>query len=205
MSKWHQFEVRQFDLNHREADYDLRGLYKDAHRWLKANASGKWKIARLRSNGGLMSIRSFLKFEPVASDGIKISVKSDRDAALFKMFFADRFVRAPAAGIIFSIIRRNAGSLLASQIVGVQPMTGPVGHVFALKTRYVDQSNPNNRMFGGSPSQRRAWRKRMRKLGVVFTAHQFRPKGQPIKSFAKAKMDLNALLENTRKELLRGR
>lgn len=174
MSKWHQFEVRQSDLTHRDAPYDLRVLYKDVYRWLDANASGKWKVARLRSGGGLVGIKPFLKFEPVASDGIKISVKSDRDAALFKMFFAERFERAPAASIILSIIRRNAGSLLASQIVGVQPMTGPVGHVFALKTRYVDQ----NLMFGGSPSQRRAARRRLRKQGVVSSISYFRPKSR---------------------------
>ncbi len=174
MSKWQQFEVRQFDLNHREADYDLRGLYKDAYRWLKANASGKWKIARLRSGSGIVSIKPFLKFEPFASDGIKVSVKSERDAALFKMFFAERFVKAPIAGIILPIIKRSLGTMLAHQILGVQPMTGPTAGIFALKTRYADQSNPNNGMFGRSPSQQRAWRKRMRKLGVVFTSQQFR-------------------------------
>lgn len=203
MSKWHQFEVRQSDLTHRDAPYDLRVLYKDAYRWLDANASGKWKVARLRSGGGLVGIKPFLKFVPIAQDGIKVSVKSERDAALFKMFFAERFERAPAASIIFSIIRRNAGSLLASQIVGVQPMTGPVGHVFAVKPRYVDQNNPNNLMFGGSPSQRRAARRRLRKQGVVSSISYFRPKRKPIS--AAKQLTMTQLLANTRKELLRGR
>ena len=203
MSKWHQFEVRQSDLTHRDATYDLRVLYKDVYRWLATNASGKWKVARLRSGGGLVTLKPFLKFAPISNDGIKVSLKSDRDAALFKMFFAERFERAPLLSIILPIIRRSLGAALAHQICGVQPMTGPVGNIFGLKAGYVDQNNPNNRMFGGSPSQRRAARRRLRKQGVSFTVHDFRPKRKPIS--AAKQLTMAQLLENTRKELLRGR
>ena len=203
MSKWHQFEVRQSDLTHRDAPYDLRVLYKDVYRWLDANASGKWKVARLRSGGGLVGIKPFLKFVPIAQDGIKVSVKSERDAALFKMFFTERFEREPFPSVIVSVIRRSLGAAIAHQLCGVQPMTGPVGGIFGLKVGYVDQNNQNNLMFGGSPSQRRAARRRLRKQGVVSSISYFRPKRKPIS--AAKQLTMAQLLENTRKELLRGR
>ena len=39
--------------------------------------------------------------------------------------------------VLISLVRRNAPSLMAYDICGVQPMTGPTGLIFALKSRYV--------------------------------------------------------------------
>lgn len=39
--------------------------------------------------------------------------------------------------ILIPMIRRIIPEVLAKDIVGVQPMTGPVGEIFALKWRYV--------------------------------------------------------------------
>lgn len=46
--------------------------------------------------------------------------------------------------ILISLIRRAMPNLIAYDICGVQPMTGPTGLVFALRSRYTDQANTEN-------------------------------------------------------------
>ena len=41
--------------------------------------------------------------------------------------------------ILISLIRRNAPKLIAYEIAGVQPMTGPTGLIFAMKSKYESQ------------------------------------------------------------------
>lgn len=43
--------------------------------------------------------------------------------------------------VLISMVRRSAPKLMAFDIAGVQPMTGPTGLVFALKAHYKDQNN----------------------------------------------------------------
>ncbi len=38
--------------------------------------------------------------------------------------------------VILPIIRRVMPNLIANSIIGVQPMTGPIGQIHTLKTRY---------------------------------------------------------------------
>ena len=50
---------------------------------------------------------------------------------------------APVAGydpIMISLVRRAAPQLIAYDICGVQPMTGPTGLIFAMKSNYTNQS-----------------------------------------------------------------
>ena len=54
---------------------------------------------------------------------------------------------APAAGptagfdpVLISLIRRSMPNLVAYDICGVQPMTGPTGLIFAMRSRYTNQS-----------------------------------------------------------------
>jgi hypothetical protein len=54
---------------------------------------------------------------------------------------------APAAGpvagfdpVLISLIRRSMPNLVAYDLAGVQPMSGPVGLIFAMRSRYVDQN-----------------------------------------------------------------
>ena len=68
---------------------------------------------------------------------------------------ADGFTTAGAAGrkgydpILISLIRRAAPNLIAYDIVGVQPMSGPTGLVFYLKSNYVaDTANNNTQLLG---------------------------------------------------------
>ena len=203
MSNWHQFGVRHRELA--EASVDLRDLYKQTYRWLKAEAKGKWKISRLKPTGVRpLPIRAFLKFTPIPGDTLIVSIKKERDVALFKMFFSD-FYHPRAAGtdltrVILPMMRRVMPNLLAQSIIGVQPMTGTPAALHVLKARYSDQSISNNVFYGkGSPSQRRAQRKRLRRKGVVFTGIQMaKPK-------AAMKSTLDTMLELTKRELLRGR
>jgi Major capsid protein Gp23 len=46
--------------------------------------------------------------------------------------------------ILISLIRRAMPNLIAYDICGVQPMTGPTGLVFAMRSRYTSQTGPEN-------------------------------------------------------------
>ena len=50
---------------------------------------------------------------------------------------------SPVAGfdpILISLVRRSLPNLIAYDIAGVQPMTGPTGLIFAMRSRYADQA-----------------------------------------------------------------
>ena len=50
---------------------------------------------------------------------------------------------SPVAGfdpILISLVRRSLPNLIAYDIAGVQPMTGPTGLIFAMRSRYSTQS-----------------------------------------------------------------
>ena len=60
--------------------------------------------------------------------------------------------------ILISLVRRAMPNLSAYDICGVQPMSGPTGLIFAMRSRYMDQSGPEalyqeaDTAFGGSGS-----------------------------------------------------
>ena len=43
--------------------------------------------------------------------------------------------------VLISLVRRSMPNLVAYDVCGVQPMTGPTGLIFAMRSKYVDQSN----------------------------------------------------------------
>lgn len=57
--------------------------------------------------------------------------------------------------ILISLVRRSLPNLIAYDVAGVQPMTGPTGLIFAMRARYANQSgseafyNEANTMFSG--------------------------------------------------------
>ena len=58
-------------------------------------------------------------------------------------FTAGATAAGPVAGfdpVLISLIRRSMPQLIAYDICGVQPMTGPTGLIFAMRTRYTNQS-----------------------------------------------------------------
>jgi hypothetical protein len=65
----------------------------------------------------------------------------------------------PVAGfdpILISLVRRSLPNLIAYDVCGVQPMTGPTGLIFAMRSRYASQGgteaffNEANSQFGGA-------------------------------------------------------
>ena len=58
-------------------------------------------------------------------------------------FGADSAAGGPTAGfdpVLISLIRRSMPNLVAYDLAGVQPMSGPTGLIFAMRSRYKDQS-----------------------------------------------------------------
>jgi len=56
----------------------------------------------------------------------------------------------PVAGfdpVLISLIRRSMPNLIAYDIAGVQPMSGPTGLIFAMRAMYDGQSGPNEALF----------------------------------------------------------
>ena len=43
--------------------------------------------------------------------------------------------------VLISLVRRSMPNLVAYDVCGVQPMTGPTGLIFAMRSKYVDQAN----------------------------------------------------------------
>ena len=67
----------------------------------------------------------------------------------------------PVAGfdpVLISLIRRAMPNLVAYDLAGVQPMSGPTGLIFAMRSRYTSQSgteafyNEANTAFSGQPA-----------------------------------------------------
>jgi hypothetical protein len=60
--------------------------------------------------------------------------------------------------VLISLLRRTVPNLIAYDLVGVQPMTGPTGLIFAFRPRYANQSGPEtwfgeaNTDFSASPN-----------------------------------------------------
>ena len=60
--------------------------------------------------------------------------------------------------ILISLVRRSLPNLIAYDVAGVQPMTGPTGLIFAMRARYANQTgseafyNEANTIFSGAPS-----------------------------------------------------
>ncbi len=60
-------------------------------------------------------------------------------------FGADATATGPVAGfdpVLISLIRRSMPMLIAYDIAGVQPMTGPTGLIFAMRTAYGSERSP---------------------------------------------------------------
>jgi len=49
--------------------------------------------------------------------------------------------------ILISLVRRALPNLIAYDVAGVQPMTGPTGLIFAMRARYSGQANTNSEAF----------------------------------------------------------
>jgi len=109
-------------------DYDGLDPIKDAHR--RATTA----ILLENQEKELREERSFLSEAPT------VNTNSSSSAAGFS---ADATAAGPVAGfdpVLISLIRRAMPNLVAYDLAGVQPMNGPTGLIFAMRSRYNNQS-----------------------------------------------------------------
>ena len=102
----------------------------------------------------------FLKEESAFSSGFNL-MESPTNSAGTGGFSAGSAAAGPTAGfdpVLISLIRRSMPNLVAYDLAGVQPMTGPTGLIFAMRARYNNQSgneafyNEANTVFSGATS-----------------------------------------------------
>jgi len=109
-------------------DYDGLDPIKDAHR------RSVTAILLENQEKELREERSFLSEAP------NVNTQSSGSAAGFSAGAADA---GPVAGfdpVLISLIRRSMPNLVAYDLAGVQPMNGPTGLIFAMRSRYNNQS-----------------------------------------------------------------
>ena len=87
----------------------------------------------------------FLKEEAAFSSGINLmeAPNMNTNSGSTAGFSADATAAGPVAGfdpVLISLIRRAMPNLVAYDLAGVQPMSGPTGLIFAMRSRYEDQS-----------------------------------------------------------------
>ena len=87
----------------------------------------------------------FLKEEAAFSSGINLmeTPNMNTNSGANAGFSADATAAGPVAGfdpVLISLIRRAMPNLVAYDLAGVQPMSGPTGLIFAMRSRLEDQS-----------------------------------------------------------------
>ena len=90
----------------------------------------------------------FLKEEAAFSSGMNLMetpTNSGNAAGASGGFGAGAEAAGPVAGfdpVLISLIRRAMPNLVAYDLAGVQPMNGPTGLIFAMRSRYTRQGGP---------------------------------------------------------------
>ncbi|AAX44513.1 precursor of major head subunit [Prochlorococcus phage P-SSM2] len=125
-------------------DYDGLDPIKDSHRRSVTAVLLENQEKELREE------RNFLSEAP------NVNTNSGATAG----FSADATAAGPVAGfdpVLISLIRRSMPNLVAYDLAGVQPMNGPTGLIFAMRSRYKTQSgtealfNEADTAFSGQP------------------------------------------------------
>ena len=109
-------------------DYNGVDPIKDAHRRATTAILLENQEKELREEA------SFLSEQPT------VNTQSSGSAAGFS---ADATATGPVAGfdpVLISLIRRSMPNLVAYDLAGVQPMNGPTGLIFAMRSRFNNQS-----------------------------------------------------------------
>jgi len=109
-------------------DYDGVDPIKDAHRRATTAILLENQEKELREEA------SFLSEQPTVNTGSTSSAAG---------FSADATAAGPVAGfdpVLISLIRRSMPNLVAYDLAGVQPMNGPTGLIFAMRSRFKTQS-----------------------------------------------------------------
>ena len=114
-------------------DYEGLDPIKDGHR-------------RAVTSVLLENQEKFLKEEQAFSSGINLMetpTNGANAAGAQGGFGADSTAAGPTAGfdpVLISLIRRAMPNLVAYDLAGVQPMSGPTGLIFAMRSRFTNQS-----------------------------------------------------------------
>ena len=85
----------------------------------------------------------FLREEQAFSQGINL-METPTNASGTGGFGGDSTAAGPVAGfdpVLISLIRRSMPNLVAYDLAGVQPMSGPTGLIFAMRSRYTSQGD----------------------------------------------------------------
>jgi len=109
-------------------DYDGVDPIKDAHR---RNVTA---ILLENQEKELREEASFLSEQPTVNTGSTSSAAG---------FSAGATAAGPVAGfdpVLISLIRRSMPNLVAYDLAGVQPMNGPTGLIFAMRSRFKSQT-----------------------------------------------------------------
>jgi hypothetical protein len=108
-------------------DHNGLGEIKDAHRRMVTAVLLENQEKTLREE------REFLSETPITNSGNAVA-NSGAYGGL---------ANAPVAGfdpVLISLIRRSMPNLVAYDLAGVQPMNGPTGLIFAMRSRYTSQT-----------------------------------------------------------------
>ena len=84
----------------------------------------------------------FLREEQAFGSGINL-MEQPTNSAGSGGFTGSAAAAGPVAGfdpVLISLIRRSMPNLVAYDLAGVQPMSGPTGLIFAMRSRYTNQS-----------------------------------------------------------------
>ena len=133
-------------------NYEGLDPIKDSHRRAVTAVLLENQEKFLREQNAFSSSGSFLTETPT---------NSANAAGASGGFGADSAAGGPTAGfdpVLISLIRRSMPNLVAYDLAGVQPMSGPTGLIFAMRSRYVNQSgteaffNEADSAFSGQPA-----------------------------------------------------
>jgi hypothetical protein len=115
-------------------NYEGLDPIKDSHRRAVTAVLLENQEKFLREQNAFSSSGSFLTETPT---------NSANAAGASGGFGADSAAGGPTAGfdpVLISLIRRSMPNLVAYDLAGVQPMSGPTGLIFAMRSRYTNQS-----------------------------------------------------------------
>jgi hypothetical protein len=115
-------------------NYEGLDPIKDSHRRAVTAVLLENQEKFLREQNAFASSGSFLTESPT---------NSANAAGGSGGFGADSTAGGPTAGfdpVLISLIRRSMPNLVAYDLAGVQPMSGPTGLIFAMRSRYTNQS-----------------------------------------------------------------
>ena len=115
-------------------DHDALGVIKDQHRRSVTAIMLENTEKALReagAHGDYQTLTETSSTTPVNAMGLSSSTAGTGGIDTFDP-------------VLISLVRRAMPNLIAYDICGVQPMTGPTGLIFAMRSRYSNQTGSNN-------------------------------------------------------------